>query len=225
MRKTAFPFVLFLLFLLPARAQRVNFNVGGGLASHFGGSTRPVGAVKFGVSYEWELSAKFTLESGPEFYAKGFKDRNTTVFLRDEDGNIMRDEDGNEITGKKNVSTAAYYMELPVKANYYIELRPLHYIELSAGPYIALGVGGKRKTRGDTDESDISRRFYYEKNTFSEKGVHRFDAGVRAAVSYEYNRSFAFGAEADFGLCRFTRDGGRNISVLLTLGYRLPLDL
>ena len=74
--------------------------------------------------------------------------------MRDSEGKLVLDDNGNPMMGKKNVSTTAYYVELPVKANYYIELRPLHYIELSAGPYAAVGVGGKRKTRGDTDETD-----------------------------------------------------------------------
>ena len=42
----------------------------------------------------------------------------------------------------------------------YLEVAPLHYIEFSAGPYAAVGVGGKRKTRGDTDKN-LQDRFYY----------------------------------------------------------------
>lgn len=225
MRKYLLPVIVSLLSLGCAEAQRVNINAGGGLASHYGSSTRPVGAVKIGVSYEWELSTTWTLECGPEFYVKGFKDRNTEVYMRDSEGNLVLDDNGNPMMGKKNVSTTAYYVELPIKANYYIELRPLHYIELSAGPYAAVGVGGKRKTRGDTDETDEARRFFYEKNTFSERGVKRFDAGLRAAVAYEFNRQFAVGIEADFGMLRFSDSGGHNVSGLLTLSYRLPIDL
>ena len=61
MRKYLLPVIVSLLSLGCAEAQRVNINAGGGLASHYGGSTRPVGAVKIGVSYEWELSTTWTL--------------------------------------------------------------------------------------------------------------------------------------------------------------------
>ena len=73
--------------------------------------------------------------------------------------------------------------------------------------------------------AENTRRFFYEKNTFSERGVKRFDAGLRAAVAYEFNRQFAVGIEADFGMLRFSDSGGHNVSGLLTLSYRLPIDL
>lgn len=220
--------ISFLLFfscatLLSASAQKVNFQVGGGLASHYGGSTRNIGAFKAGVSYEHELSGNFSIEPGVFFYAKGYKDKNEEVIMRDDEGNVVIDDNGEVLTGVKNVTTSAYYVEVPVLANYYIELSQLHYIELSAGPYAAVGVGGKRKTRGDTDQ-EAAKRYYYEKNTFSEDGVHRFDFGIEAGVSYEFNRSFAVGAQADFGLINFHKDGAKNISAVLTFTYKLGLN-
>ena len=204
-------------------AQRVNFGVGGGISSHYGGSARNVGAVRLGVSYEHEIPGNFSIEPGVFFYAKGYKDRNEKVFVRDDKGNIVNDENGNPKTGVKNVSTAKYYVEVPVLANCYVELSPLHYMEFSAGPYAAVGVGGKRKTRGDTDKEGQDR-FYYEKSTFKEKGVRRFDYGITAGISYEFNRMFAVGAQADFGMADFRSSGGKSISGIITFSYRLRLD-
>lgn len=204
-------------------AQRVNFTIGGGISSHTGSSTDNVGAFKLGASYEYEIPGNFSIEPGVFFYAKGYKDKNESVYMRDDKGNIVNDEDGNPLMGVKNVSTGKFYIEVPVMANYYLEVAPLHYIEFSAGPYAAVGVGGKRKTRGDTDK-DLQDRFYYEKSTFKEKGTRRFDCGISAGVAYEFNRIFAVGVQTDFGLINFRKDGGKNISGILTFSYRLRLD-
>ena len=78
-------------------------------------------------------------------------------------------------------------------------------------------------TRGDTDK-DLQDRFYYEKSTFKEKGTRRFDCGISAGVAYEFNRIFAVGVQTDFGFINFRKDGGKNISGILTFSYRLRLD-
>ncbi len=120
-------------------AQRVNFTIGGGISSHTGSSTDNVGAFKLGASYEYEIPGNFSIEPGVFFYAKGYKDKNESVYMRDDKGNIVNDEDGNPLMGVKNVSTGKFYVEVPVMANYYLEVAPLHYIEFSAGPYAAVG--------------------------------------------------------------------------------------
>ena len=206
-----------------ASAQRVNFTIGGGISTHGGSSTDNVGAFKLGASYEYEIPGNFSIEPGVFFYAKGYKDKNESVYMRDDKGNIVSGEDGSPLMGVKNVSTGKFYVEVPVMANYYLEVAPLHYIEFSAGPYAAVGVGGKRKTRGDTDQ-DLPDRFFYEKSTFKEKGTRRFDCGVSAGVAYEFNRIFAVGAQADFGFINFRSQGGKNISGVVTFSYRLRLD-
>lgn len=219
-------FIVFLAAMACAftsEAQRVNFSLGGGLSSHFGSSTRSVGAFRLGASYEHEIPGNFSIEPGVFFYSKGYKDKNETVFMRDDKGEIVNDDNGNPMTGVKNVSTGKFYVEVPVMANWYLEISPLHYIEFSAGPYAAFGVGGKRKTRGDTDQ-DVQDRFYYEKSTFKEQGTRRFDCGIALGVAYEFNRMFAVGAQTDLGLVAFRKSGGRNVSGIVTFSYRLRLD-
>ena len=203
-------------------AQRVNFKVGGGIASHYGSGTRSIGAFKLGVSYEHELNGNFSIEPGAFFYVKGYEDKDERVFMRDQDGNILYDDDNNPRTGLKNSSVNANYIEVPVMFNYYLEISPLNYIEFSAGPYVAYGVGGKRKVRGDTDK-EAGERFFYTKKIFDEMGVHRFDGGITAAVNYEFNRMFAVGAEADFGVFNFNSGGAKNITGIITFSYRLRL--
>ena len=140
--------------------------------------------------------------------------------MRDQDGNILYDDEGNARTGLKNTSTNANYIEIPVMFNYYLEVSPLNYIQFSAGPYVAYGVGGNRKVRGDTDKED-AERFFYTKKIFNEKGVNRFDGGISAGVAYEFSRMFAVGVEADFGVFNFNSDGAKNISGIITFSYKL----
>lgn len=203
-------------------AQRIAIEAGGGLSSHYSHS-KAVGSFRIGLSYEHEFNNNWSVEPGIAFYAKGWKDPYQTVFLRDWDGNLVYDEEGNALTGIKNCSSDANYLEIPVLFNYYLQTRPAHYLVFSAGPYIAYGVGGNIKTQGDTDQEG-SKRYFYATKTFDEEGTHRFDAGLSVGISYEFNRQFTVGIQGDFGLTEFNRQGDRNISGLLTVGYRLRID-
>ena len=157
------------------------------------------------------------------FYAKGYKDKNESVYMRDDKGNIVNDEDGNPLMGVKNVSTGKFYVEVPVMANYYLEVAPLHYIEFSAGPYAAVGVGGSAK-RAATPTRIYKTVFTTKSPLLRKKGTRRFDCGISAGVAYEFNRIFAVGVQTDFGFINFRKDGGKNISGILTFSYRLRLD-
>lgn len=220
-----FSLLVFLLLsalaVLPAAAQQhFVFRVGGGVASNYGGSTRNVGAYNIGVGYEYELDQKWSVEPGVLFFAKGWKDRNQTVPARDDDGNPVYDEQGNQIFGKMGVKSYAYYIEVPVRMNYYIRLASSHYINVSAGPYAAIGVGGNTETFGDTDRQG-AQRFYYKKKTFDLDGAHRFDAGLTLGVGYEYDRRINLSLNTDLGLLNVSPSGGKNCCLFFAFAYRL----
>lgn len=222
MNQRSLIFLIFLVTGIGLQAQRIAVKVGGGLSSHYDHSTA-VGAFRIGLGYEYELNNNWSVEPGIAFYAKGWKDPNQIVFMRDWEGNLIFDEEGNALTGVKNCSSKANYIEVPVLFNYYLETKSMQYIVLTAGPYMAYGVGGKMETKGDTDQEG-SDRYYYAKKTFDEEGAHRFDAGLSVGISYEFGRQFTVGVQGDFGLTKFNRNGDRNISGLLTLSYRLRVD-
>ena len=75
------------------------------------------------------------------------------------------------------------------------------------------------KTKGDAEQTG-SEKLYYNSKTFSADGVRRFDAGVQAFAGYQFATGLILGVEADFGLVRFSTDGGRNLSGLVSLAYR-----
>ncbi|MBP3764941.1 MAG: PorT family protein [Bacteroidaceae bacterium] len=218
MKRALLPFVL-ALTSLTLWAQHPVLKLGGGWASHYGGSTRNVGAIKIGVGYEVELGGLWSVEPGVYYMAKGWKDRDRQVIVYDEDGEIVYDDEGNIVTGLMNVTSNTNYVELPVLVNYYVPLSTAHYLSFSAGPYVAWGVGGKAKTSGDTGQTGAAR-FYHEHPTFSQSDMHRFDAGITAAVGYEFNRQWAAALTSDFGLANVSRSGAKNIAILLQVAYK-----
>ena len=80
MKQTALLLSLFLVAISSVSAQRINFKVGGGLASHYDGNARSIGALKLGASYEHELSGNFSIEPGAYFYVKGYEDKVFAIF-------------------------------------------------------------------------------------------------------------------------------------------------
>ena len=212
--------LLSLLYACPqAGAQSLHFKFGGGLASHYG-QAQAVGAFKIGVGYELELDQHWTFTPGLEIYGKGWKNPNETVYKLDANGDKLYDEDGNPLTGIMNRSATQNYLELPLVFSYFLRTGEARYVVLSAGPYVAYGISGKQKTKGDTEKPD-AQRYYYEKKTFSEPGTHRFDWGVQASVGYQFPSGVTVGIEADFGLAKFNAAGDRNVSGLFTVGYKL----
>lgn len=216
------PLLILLLcaFSLSLNAQSVHFKFGGGLSSHYG-KAEAVGAFKIGVGYEIELNQHWSFTPGLEIYGKGWKDPNETVFVFDDDHQQMYDPDtGAPLTATMNRSATQNYVELPLLFSYFWRTGESRYVVLSAGPYAAYGVSGKQKTKGDTEQSGVDR-YYYEKKTFNEPGTHRWDYGIQAFVGYQFPTSFTLGLEADFGLAKFNTNGSRNISALISLGYKL----
>ena len=193
---------------------------GGGLASHYG-TSEAVGAFKVGVGYEIEFDQHWTFTPGLAIYGKGWKDPNQSVYVFDEKGNQLFDEEtGEPIMGIMNRSATQNYLQLPLLFSYYLRTGESRYVVFSAGPYVAYGITGKQKTKGDTERPG-AERFYYEKKTFNEPGTHRFDAGIQAMVGYQFPMGMTLGIEADFGLAKFNTAGRRNISGLISIGYKL----
>ncbi len=213
--------ILFLLLTISvvAHAQNLHLKFGGGFSSHYG-QAQVVGAFKLGLGYEVELNQHWSFTPSIEVYGKGWKDPNETVFVFDREGNQMfNEETGEPLLGIKNRSATQNYIEMPLLFSYYWRLGESRYIVMSAGPYVAYGVGGKQKTKGDTEQSGVER-YFYENKTFDEPGTHRFDYGVQTFVGYQFPSSVTVGVEADWGIGKFNATGSRNVSALVSLGYK-----
>ena len=214
------PLLLLLLaaLTLTLQAQHVKFKVGGGLATHYG-HDHAVGAYKIGMGYEWELGQHLSITPWLEVAGKGWKTPDAVVQVRDDAGEpVFDDETGEPLTGIMSRSTTANYLELPILLTGYLRLGPSRYLVLAGGPYVAWGVAGKSKVKGDQEQSG-SRKLYYDEKTFDRPGAHRFDAGLQAFAGYQFQSGITVGIEADFGWAKCSAAGGRNLSSLLTLGY------
>ena len=199
-------------------AQNIQFKIGGGLASHYK-DAEVVGAFKVGVGYELELDQRWSFIPTIEFYGKGSKAPNEQVFVFDDAGNQLFDEEtGVPLVGICSRSASQNYIQFPLLFTYYLRTGHSRYVSFSAGPYLACGISGKQKTKGDT-ESEGANKLYYESKTFKEPGVHRFDMGIQTRVAYQFASGMSIGLEADFGLTKFNTAGDRNISALISLGY------
>ncbi len=222
MKKIVLLFMAITACIAARSQQSLLLKVGGGLTSHYSAHTKDIGAFCVGLGYEYEFNQKWSISSGLLYFAKGWKMPDETVPAYDDSGALVYDEEtGEQVFGKKGEKSSANYLQVPVVFNYYIHLSSPHYISLSAGPYVAVGVGGTTEVRGDTEKRG-SQRMYYEQDTFGDEvGAHRFDAGLTFAAGYEYNRHINLSVNADLGLLKVSRQGGRNRSFYLSFMYRL----
>ena len=209
---------LFLLALMvTASAQTIQLKAGGGFASQFTDS-KVVGAFKIGVGFEYEFDQHWAINPSLNLQGKGWKDKDVFVNDLDENNEPKKDDNGQVIMSRMGRSTTANYLELPILMNYYIRTGESQYIVIGAGPYIACGLWGKEETKGDGREQGV-RKLYYDEDTFEKAGARRFDAGIQAALGYQFSVGVTLGVEADFGLTKFSSDGGRNVSGLVFLTY------
>lgn len=109
----------------------------------------------------------------------------------------------------------AMYLELPVNAAARFRIGDYSSIVVSAGPYIAYGVGGKTTSKlEDAREEKV--------NTFRDNGAKRFDFGLGTGVAYEFGQIF-ISADAQFGLLKVMdlgTDSPKNLNFAIGLGYR-----
>lgn len=173
-------------------------------------------AYKAGVGAEYALNRTWVLQSALEFVSIGGKDEM-------------------EYVGKADMNEL--YLQIPVMMAARLTLNQDYHISLSAGPYIAIGIGGK--TSGETYDhaSSHSDGYRYRLNTFGSMmdgnmGNNRFDAGIALGLTFEYHR-FIIGAEAQIGLVTVNKqlnqminpDGygeylPKNFASFFTLGYK-----
>ena len=217
MKKTIF-FLVLTLCCTALHAQHFHLRLGGGLASHLSGGQN-IGAFKIGLGYEYEINQHWTILPSLVAYGKGWKGKDQIVNYYDDNHELVYNDDGTVRQGVKNRTTTANYLEVPVVFNYYLRTGESRYVVFSAGPYVAVGISGRQKTKGDTDEYQ-GRRLYYEKKTFKEHGAHRLDAGLTAGLGYQFPIGLTLGVEADLGVLKFNTAGDRNLSLLIALSYQ-----
>lgn len=209
-----------------AQSSPISFQVKAGVGtSNFYGENAESDtriAYKVGVGMNYELSRTWVFQPSLNFVSIGAR----------EDVEYVGNANMNEL-----------YIQLPVMMAAHLNLGKNHSASLSAGPYIAYGVGGK--TSGEIQEQyDYSSSIHHGRggyrfrlDTFgnlidNNMGNKRFDAGFMFSLNFEYNR-FIFGAELQLGMIKvndqldnLVQNSGiekfspKNLASFFTVGYR-----
>lgn len=129
----------------------------------------------------------------------------------------------------------ALYLQLPLQVAVRIPVYKQYSVKISAGPYVACGVGGKSSTRvgrtfvengnGQSDgsivpDNDVQRN---KVKTFSSNGLKRFDWGVALGADFEYKRWLA-GVGFEYGLTPMATDVPKTTLGYLTGGDRTEVS-
>ena len=210
-------FILLLCIPTFAQAQNLQLKVGGGLAK-LDKHSSAVPAWRLGAGYEWEFDQNWTFSPALIFAIRGWENHDETVYNKDHDGNIILDPvTGIPVTGVKNTETITYHVELPLLFNYYLRTKERQYVVFSAGPYLAYGVSGKTKVKGDTDRQG-AERYYYDYDPFKDGDGKRFEAGVQVGAGYQFANGVTAGLDLNYAFTKVAGEG-RVVSALLSFSY------
>lgn len=139
-----------------------------------------------GLIYDWGVSESFYIQPGLYFTTRGAK--------------VKESEEGYKYEEKWNLN----YLQLPILASYRIALSDNVKWHINAGPYLAVGLGGKVKWE-ETDEDGKNKGDYKAFGTTSEDsdeekgGLKRFDAGLSFGTGVSINK-FYVGLTYELGL-------------------------
>lgn len=141
-----------------------------------------------GVIADIELSKSFYLQPGLYFSTKGLK----------------AEDKGNSAEYSEELNYNLNYLELPILASYRFNISDNVKWHINAGPYFALGVGGKLKTTVTEDGEKTEYKtdaFGIEKEDAEESkgGLKRFDAGLSFGTGISISKIY-IGIKYDLGL-------------------------
>lgn len=112
------------------------------------------------------------------------------------------------------VTMNAVYLELPVMAVARIKVADNTNIVISAGPYLAYGVGGKTSAKSEGVKVSV--------DTFGNDviNLNRFDAGLGFGVAAEFGKIIV-GLDGQFGLAEVQAAGNpKNLNFSISVGYK-----
>lgn len=172
-------------------------------------SYRP--GLRFGVTADYYLSKRLFFQSGLTFATKGSEIRNFDRGFKEE-----------SLPTEKR-TYRQMYLQLPVMVGYKFTLGKDFDLLLSAGPYVAYGVGGKIKdeiSSGKFPDGSTEKKYF----PFSHNQLRRFDYGLAFGLQAEY-RKIRIGIGYELGLNdilkpqRTDRYRYNNRTILFTAGY------
>ena len=108
----------------------------------------------------------------------------------------------------------AYYLEIPIHVGYKYDINDNFSVFGEAGPYFAVGLGGKTKTEElvydnsswNPEHFEKVRKETYEYDTFGNGGLKRFDLGLGIHAGVEFKKKFSLSIGYDWGLLNVAKN-------------------
>lgn len=144
-----------------------------------------------GVGMDYGFSENWSLQSGLLISSKGFKYKE----------------------GDWKNKYRPIYLDIPILAAYKFNISDNTKFVINAGPYLAIGLGGKNK---ETDEEDIK---LFDKDGYDWK---RFDLGIQYGIGLELSDRYLINLTGQNGFISPV-DGGddpKNMTFTIGVGYR-----
>ena len=206
MRKMTFSLIVAMLVAVTSvNAQELYLGVKGGInLSNFSGDLEDADAkvgFNVGLAADYEFMFNHAIQTGLFFTTKGAK------YTESFEG----------FSGEVNANPM--YLQLPVHYAYKLDVSPGTRIVFHAGPYMAVGVGGKIKLKGslaDVVSGEGSIDF------FQDDWFKRFDAGLGLGVGAEFGQVL-LDLGWDMGLVNIADANNvdvKNQNAYLTVGYK-----
>ncbi len=144
-----------------------------------------------GVGMDYGFNENWSLQSGLMISSKGFKFKE----------------------GDWKDKYRSIYLDIPILAAYKFNISDNTKFVINAGPYLAIGLGGKNK---ETDEEDIK---LFDKDGYDWK---RFDLGIQYGIGLELSDRYLINLTGQNGFISPV-DGGddpKNMTFTIGVGYR-----
>lgn len=206
---------LLLLFSVLAVSAQLRWDVKAGMSlsnmSHADKDAKFGYTVGLGADYAF--SEMFSLQTGVNFTSKGMRE----VDVDDDWGSYE----------KSTFKVFSHYAELPILAAVKFGVVDDFKVVLNAGPYLAIGIGGKEEYSNTAITNDD-----YSLDLFRDSGkMNRFDVGLQYGVGFEIDDHLLVNLTGQAGFITpykhpynvmYGDDGKspKNLCFMLSLGYR-----
>lgn len=169
------------------------------------------GSRTIGLELEKQLTKKFSISGGLDWIVAGtgWED--------------YKWKDGNIDYKLKDASIKAYYLAVPVTANFYVWKG----LALHAGVQAAYLTGAHRE---GTVTYDDGGDYTVSMNTGSKSEFNKFDFSIPVGISYEWGTHIFVDARYNFGVTNVNKEKTyegkdmKNVYLQLTVGYKIKLS-
>lgn len=165
-------------------------------------NTKALPGFTLGVGMDYGFSENWSLQSGLMISSKGYKFD-------------YKDEDYNE-----SYKARPIYLDIPILAAYKFNISDNAKLVINAGPYLAIGLGGKAKY----DEGDEDWKLFKGEDG-DDAACKRFDLGIQYGIGVELNEHYLINLSGQNGFISPNNWGDefkdyKNMTFSIGVGYR-----